>query len=234
MHNSEQIVFGECHFSIQGKPVSLQSSGEAKRKYQEKIKQAIHEYEFIFYREVSITITWYTDVRSRYLTDSSNDIDNIIKPIIDAIVGKDGLLIDDCQVQHVECYWLDVPHGEEEYVEVCVQSLGGTNDYTIDKQHVCFFQKYGPIYYMVPIVNKISAKIFYEQCCYIFSEAEKINKSYAEKEDGEWAAEYFQMNAMPMAAVSYHITRLNRSGFPCIKKEEIEKFIDDLDIDCNE
>lgn len=227
------MVFGECHFPIQGKPVSLQSSGEAKRRYQEKIKQAVHGYKFIFYRKVSITITWYTDVRSRYFTDSSNYIDNIIKQIIDAIIGKDGLLIDDCQVQHVQCYWLDVPHGEEEYVDVCVQSLYGTNEYTIDKQHVCFFKKNGPIYYMVPIINKIFSKKFYERCCDIFLQEEKIKESYAKKADGEWAAEYFKMNTMPIAAVSYHITRLNRSGFPCIKRENIDSFIENLTVDDN-
>ena len=33
------------------------------------------------------------------------NVDNIIKPTLDALVGPQGIMIDDCQVQSVKCYW---------------------------------------------------------------------------------------------------------------------------------
>ena len=35
------------------------------------------------------------------------DVDNILKPLLDALAGPTGVLIDDNQVQHVSCHWID-------------------------------------------------------------------------------------------------------------------------------
>jgi hypothetical protein len=47
--------------------------------------------------------------RLRYQSPFSPDVDNILKPLLDAIRGPDGLLVDDCQVQAVSCHWIDWP-----------------------------------------------------------------------------------------------------------------------------
>jgi hypothetical protein len=44
-------------------------------------------------------------------TPSYRDIDNHAKQLLDTIKGHGGLLIDDCQVQHIDISWVDVPRG---------------------------------------------------------------------------------------------------------------------------
>src|SRR5208283_876991 len=50
---------------------------------------------------------WMIHERVRYETDRAPDVDNVLKPIADSLVGPDGIIIDDCQVQAVSCRWID-------------------------------------------------------------------------------------------------------------------------------
>ena len=45
--------------------------------------------------------------QQHYESDRTADIDNVIKPILDGLTGPDGVMIDDNQVQNVQCYWID-------------------------------------------------------------------------------------------------------------------------------
>jgi len=47
------------------------------------------------------------------------DIDNIVKPILDGLVGKDGLIIDDVIVNRVTVNWIDTAH--DDYFEVEIE-----------------------------------------------------------------------------------------------------------------
>lgn len=198
----KKISFGEYEFTIYGRPASLQSSGDIKEQYKLKIKNEIKDCPNIFVREIGVRIEWYTDFSERYEKDSSYDIDNIIKPTLDAMTGREGLFIDDCQVQNVECFWVDKNPGSEDSLCIKVFSLEKNDDYVLDKNKVCFFQKDGPVYYLVPVVSR--------EC----------------KE--------FEMALLPMMAIKYHITRINKSGFQCIKKEKIKEFIEGLDVGSDE
>ena len=54
-------------------------------------------------------ICLYNNERERYEADTLPDIDNILKVILDALCGPEGIMIDDAQVQSLTIYWLDTP-----------------------------------------------------------------------------------------------------------------------------
>ena len=78
-----------------------------KQKLKNAILQVIKGATYYLTGEVQIEIEWLVHERERYETDSSPDIDNIVKPMLDALSGLHGILIDDCQVQAVSCHWID-------------------------------------------------------------------------------------------------------------------------------
>lgn len=63
--------------------------------------------EYLLSGEVEVRVTWILHEKERYFGVHSPDIDNILKPLLDGMSGPDGLLINDCQVQSVHCYWID-------------------------------------------------------------------------------------------------------------------------------
>lgn len=88
-------------------PVSLQASRAQKEVITNAIRSAIANHGFILTNDVKISIEWLVNEQRRYETDAAPDVDNIIKPIIDALCGPQGVLVDDCQVQFVSCHWID-------------------------------------------------------------------------------------------------------------------------------
>lgn len=225
----KKISFGEYSFTIYGRPASLQSSSNIKEQYKLKIKNEIKDCPNIFVREIGVRIEWYTDFSERYEKDSSYDIDNIVKPTLDAMTGREGLFIDDCQVQNVECFWVDKDPGSEDSLHIRVFSLEKNDDYVLEKDKVCFFQKDGPVYYLVPIISKDGTRIFYKSCKDVFLSAEKLRSCFEDKNIGDEKAKKFEMCLLPMMAIKYHKTRINKSGFSYVEKEKIDEFIESLD-----
>lgn len=57
--------------------------------------------------DVKVEIDWYVDSWVRYATSRVANIDNIVKPILDAVSGVNGIIADDGQVQAVDVRWID-------------------------------------------------------------------------------------------------------------------------------
>jgi Holliday junction resolvase RusA-like endonuclease len=89
------------------KPVSLQSNRKKKEVVTSEIQSITSKFSFILVGDVKIDVEWQIHEKERYESDSSADVDNILKPILDALSGSKGVLIDDCQVQAVSCHWID-------------------------------------------------------------------------------------------------------------------------------
>ncbi len=51
-------------------------------------------------------------------TPAYGDLDNYAKQLLDTIKGSGGILIDDCQVQHLDISWIDVPKDEWFEIEI--------------------------------------------------------------------------------------------------------------------
>jgi Holliday junction resolvase RusA-like endonuclease len=88
-------------------PVSLQSSSERRARLRDALRAQIAGCPFLLTGEVKVWIEWQADELIRYETAESADVDNVIKPILDALSGPEGLLIDDSQVQSIGCHWQD-------------------------------------------------------------------------------------------------------------------------------
>jgi len=98
--------YGEVLIDLNIPPVSQQARGEVKQAFQEAIRQRLIPFQFLLTGEVSISVEWSVNEWDRYETDRSPDVDNILKPLMDALTGPRGIIIDDNQVQRVSCHWV--------------------------------------------------------------------------------------------------------------------------------
>ncbi len=100
-------------------PVSLQTDSGRKKTFQAALAEATKgSTNRIFTGDVKAEITWFVSEERRYSTHIVADVDNIIKPLFDAITGPDGIMIDDNQVQQVGASWLDAEPGDLKFTMV--------------------------------------------------------------------------------------------------------------------
>ena len=130
---------GEIQINLQLPPVSQQSKAANKAVFSAAIKAITSQYTYILSGDVSISVEWSVHEQERYETDRAPDVDNILKPLIDALVGPDGLLVDDNQIQHVSCHWIDAPTMDER-VQIRLQH---TPDEWLSKSGLYFAQLEG-------------------------------------------------------------------------------------------
>lgn len=95
-------------------PVSQQAQSRAKAEFVASVRAETTSAGFLLSGDVSLEVEWLVAEQVRYETDRSPDVDNILKPLIDSLAGPAGILIDDNQVQHVSCSWLDSNSDQEE------------------------------------------------------------------------------------------------------------------------
>jgi Holliday junction resolvase RusA-like endonuclease len=111
--NREYLLGRDIEIVVPAEPVSLQASARRKEELKNLIMNKTRDMEFMFLGDVSVEIEWQIHERVRYESDSSPDVDNIIKPILDAMCGPDGILVDDCQVQSITSSWIDWNRDEQ-------------------------------------------------------------------------------------------------------------------------
>jgi Holliday junction resolvase RusA-like endonuclease len=114
--DSEQSGYeptGIISFRVNLAPTSQQSKRAVKDGFTNACKEAMAKFSVILYGEVKVDILWYIHEQDRYETDAAPDVDNILKPLLDALYGPGALLMDDCQVQEVSCRWVDSPDHEQ-------------------------------------------------------------------------------------------------------------------------
>lgn len=66
--------------------------------------------------QLKLEIVWLVPSKSRYETDAKADIDNCLKPIIDAFTGPTGLFINDCQLKGLYICWRTIDSKDERLV----------------------------------------------------------------------------------------------------------------------
>ncbi len=99
---------GDCvSFEVRARPISLQGNPASKRQLKTQVARKIAGAQFLLSGEVEVGITLQVHDRERYETIFSPDVDNILKPLLDALCGPEGILVNDCQVQSVRCSWID-------------------------------------------------------------------------------------------------------------------------------
>lgn len=106
--------------------------------------RAGHGAKFLFTGEVSVTITLYGDERKLIESGRYGDVDNYAKAICDGLKGRDGVMLDDSQMQALAISWID---SSDEYFEVEVAGLEGE---TALKEGLELFEMPNGLYYAVP------------------------------------------------------------------------------------
>jgi Holliday junction resolvase RusA-like endonuclease len=103
-------MFGDWQQRFDLEPVSYANGGNARAAFKAAVRAQLTN-KFVFVGEISLRVVLYLDEQKMLETPSYGDIDNHAKQLLDTIKGHGGLLIDDCQVQHIDISWIDVPHG---------------------------------------------------------------------------------------------------------------------------
>lgn len=110
---------GDILISVPRPPVSVQANSATRTAFVECIRLLTRACPFVITTDVTVDIEWFVSQQERYESDATADVDNIIKPVLDALSGPDGLIVNDCQVQAVISYWMDpISSGQEIRVRI--------------------------------------------------------------------------------------------------------------------
>jgi len=110
----------ELVFELNVGPVSQQARGPVKEVFKSQLRALTAVKDFLFSGDVKVDVEWGIHEQVRYETDRSADVDNILKPLLDALAGPDGIIVDDNQVQAVSCHWVDTYQLGTEHVRIRV------------------------------------------------------------------------------------------------------------------
>ena len=108
--------FGEWRKCFYFSPVPHTARADKRAAFRERMRNDI-DCRYYFTDEVKVEISLHIDEQRIRETDRTADLDNFAKCILDCIKGKDGILIDDCQIQSLHISWIDV-YNETEWFEV--------------------------------------------------------------------------------------------------------------------
>ncbi len=108
----------EISFRVNEKPVSAQNKGDVKRRFKTKVQEITSQSDFIITGTCWVAIDYYCNNVKRLKNPGVYDIDNIVKPILDSLVGQQGLIIDDVLIDRVSVNWVDTP--DEDHVDIVI------------------------------------------------------------------------------------------------------------------
>jgi hypothetical protein len=100
---------GTLEFLVDLEPVSLQARASARQAFDDALGRTLGEFDFVIDSQVVLTVHWYGVPHVRWETDRYPDLDNWLKPLIDAFVGADRLLVDDSLIRSIEVTWHEAP-----------------------------------------------------------------------------------------------------------------------------
>ncbi|MBX9721699.1 MAG: RusA family crossover junction endodeoxyribonuclease [Candidatus Obscuribacterales bacterium] len=96
---------GKLEIVVLGAPVSVQSTKAVRDTYLQQIWTLLAKFDYVLMGQLMLEVVWFVPAKSRYETDAKADIDNCLKPIIDAFTGPNGLFINDCQLKGLYICW---------------------------------------------------------------------------------------------------------------------------------
>lgn len=207
----EPPIFGEIVLTYNLEPVSLQAKTEKKKALKNAILQRFNRLNYYLSGEVQLDIKWYVHEKSRYEGADSPDIDNIIKPILDGLSGKEGLLIDDCQIQCVSSSWIDWTKQDNSIVV----TVKYHSDEYVRKDDLIFVEINNNLYFpLQKNTNTVSQKIIIKNLRKMFALKERLEKSTNDY--------YLSKNVLPIQRL-FHKSRIQ--GFNLLAFKNWEKEI---------
>ena len=79
---------------------------QRQKELQNVIKVELGKFKWIIYNDVNLEFVWYFSCLRKKESNKIGDLDNLIKPIIDAFSGDNGLFIDDSQIGSINNLWM--------------------------------------------------------------------------------------------------------------------------------
>lgn len=139
IYKIEELASAEVHLRIEfDRIVSVQSRKSVQDELCTAIRDQLRDFNWICAGHVNLDLLWYLQATQRQETDKIGDMDNITKPIIDALTGIDGLLIDDCQIGSIHSAWNSRnPQTEKDVLHI---RLDFNNDECLPKKNLVFIQ----------------------------------------------------------------------------------------------
>jgi Holliday junction resolvase RusA-like endonuclease len=213
-HNlNEPPIFGELTFSFGFEPVSLQSSSQKREFVKSEIRKETSKLNYLLSGDVKIEIQWLVHEQERYENAKAPDMDNIIKPILDGLTGKDGVLIDDCQVQTIGSHWIDWSKREHQ-INVFIQY---TPDDYVSKKNLIFVNLGDNLFF--PIHSDLPWNVKELLINHLENMMSLRKKMLNETGD------YYQAKSVMSIQRIFHKSRINEV-FPIMENEEFRKLIE--------
>lgn len=91
----------EFHFD----PLHYGVGGVKQHEFKDRMQQELRNYGFIFAGEVHVSWRLFVEEQDRWEGDNGADVDNFAKLLNDGLVGANGLLFDDVQIQALSVSW---------------------------------------------------------------------------------------------------------------------------------
>lgn len=204
---------GEINFKVLVKPVSFQASRSKKKSFVKAIRNITEPIQYLLSGDVAVELTWFINEDERYESDEPADVDNIIKPILDALSGPDGMLINDCQVQYLSSHWVD-RYNEDEYIQIKIKY---EPDAYIEKDKIMFVQLQKAI--CMPLPDNLKPE---ELKSFLDIYEMQLNSRDKELEQG---ASYYQAKRFMSIQRLFHKTRVR--NFKVTKVEDLRASIKD-------
>jgi Holliday junction resolvase RusA-like endonuclease len=107
------------------------------------IQTELGKFKWIITGRVTVDFLWYLNAIERQETTKVGDLDNIAKPLQDALIGPNGLLIDDSQICGLYSWWQTRNHTLD--YNILKITIKFNNDYTLLKSNLRFIQYYKAI-----------------------------------------------------------------------------------------
>jgi len=131
----DNFSLGKLAFTAGIKPISAQNKNEDKLRFRAEVQKITSMSTYIITGTCWVSIDYYCRNINRLKNPGVYDIDNIVKPILDALVGQNGLMVDDVLVDRVIVNWIDTPMDDHFTVEIEYPDL-----YFLEKSNLIFIK----------------------------------------------------------------------------------------------
>ncbi len=189
--------FGKAEFEVLGSPASVQSKKAVRDKYINAIKEQFKGVKYLLTGDLILNVTWLLPAKKRYETDAKSDIDNCLKPIIDAFTGPDGFFIDDCQLRRLYICWRNIESDNE---RLRFEFEFQADQYSL-KEELAFIQLEGALCTPVNLNWPLAAKVL----CTGMLKSNQTNKNILE----ELGISYPAVAGFLGGGQPFHRTRVN-------------------------
>lgn len=191
----------EIEFELE-RIVTVQSKKAVQESLTQNILAELKNFKWLVFGKLQIEIHWFINSVERQETDKIGDLDNITKPILDTLVGRNGILIDDSQINSIHTTWTTKNALKKDNIVKLIVYFN--NDNTVLKENLYFLQTsqvvYTPLNFDINNKNELKS-------IKLFIQAFKLKRVFSEKFKSQYNANVDQY--LVCSEYEFHRTRLN-------------------------